>query len=186
MAQTSVLAQRYGEGLFRVVRETGKYQEVAAELASFLSLIQTSPQVKDLMENPVYGTSERLSFLEGVKEKANFSETTHGLLYVLIERNRIEHLESILQSFEDLYRDELGLVSAEVTVASEIDAAAQAKIKELVHALTQKSPELDIKTDPDIIGGLKIKVGNTILDASLKSKLERMHQALLEPEQASS
>ena len=79
-----------------------------------------------------------------------------------------------------------GLVSAEVTVASEIDAAAQAKIKELVHALTQKSPELDIKTDPDIIGGLKIKVGNTILDASLKSKLERMHQALLEPEQASS
>lgn len=186
MAQTGVLAQRYGEGLFRVVRESGKYQEVAAELSSFLSLFETNPQVKDLMENPVYGTTERLSFLAGIQAKAAYSDPAYGLLHVLISRNRIEQLRSIIAAFEELYRAELGWVSAQVTLASPIDSAMQTRISNLVQRITGKNPDITIVTDPSIIGGLKIKMGNTILDASVKSKLERMHQALLEPEQASS
>ncbi len=186
MAQTGVLPQRYGEGLFRVVKETGKYQEVAKDLSAFLALLNSNDQVRDLMENPVYGTQERLSFLEGLQQKANYSDPAFGLLYVLVDRNRIEHLENILAAFDERYRRELGLVSAEVTVAGEIDSSTQDRIKELVQKITGKNPEVDIQSDPSIIGGLKIRIGNTILDASVKSKLERMHQALLEPEQASS
>ena len=186
MAQTGVLAQRYGEGLFRVVKETGDYQRVAAELDSFLSLLKENHQVKDLMENPVYGPHERIAFLEGLQEKAGYSDAAYGLLYVLIERHRIEHLESILRSFEEFYREELNLVSAEVTVASPIEPTTEDRIKEIVHEISGKKPEITVNTDPSIIGGLKIKMGNTILDASIKSKMDRMHQALLEPEQASS
>jgi len=186
MAQTGVLAQRYGEGLFRVVKETGNYQRVANELQSFLTLLETNAQIKDLLENPVYGTQERLSFLEGLQQKAGYSDSAFGLLYLLVDRNRIQHLESIIESYEKLYREELGLISAEVTVAGPIDSAAQSRIKDLVQKISGKNPEILLQTDPSIIGGLKIKMGNSILDASVRTKLEKLHQALLEPEQASS
>lgn len=186
MAQTGMLAQRYGEGFFRVVRESGRYREAAVELASFLALIEENPQVRDLMVNPVYGVEERLALLEGIQEKAKYSDPTHGLLHVLIQRNRIGELRSILEAYESFYRAELGVVSAEVTTAVEADGALKARVQEALRRLTGKDPEVSFQTDPAIIGGLKVKLGNSILDASVKSKLERMHQALLEPEQASS
>jgi F-type H+-transporting ATPase subunit delta len=181
MAYTSVLAKRYAEGLLRVARESGQLQTVAGELHTFAVLFEEGGTLREIMLNPAYSAQQRRAVLEDLQPRLDLSETTLNFLRLLIKKRRIDRFEEIVEAYDESFRRELGVVRAEVTVAEAPDTAAQAKISQVVAKVTGKTPELLVRQDGSIIGGMKIRMGNTILDASIKTKLERLRETLLEP-----
>lgn len=181
MAYTSVLAQRYAVGLLRVARELGRLQTVAEELHAFAVLFEEGGNLREIMLNPAYSAQERRAVLEDLQPRLALSDTTLNFLRLLIKKRRIDRFEEIVDAYDESFRRELGVVRAEVTVAETPDTAAQAKISQVVAKVTGKTPELFVRQDGSIIGGMKIRMGNTILDASIKTKLERLRKTLLEP-----
>jgi F-type H+-transporting ATPase subunit delta len=179
MAQKGVLAQRYAEGYLAVVRDTGKLRESARELEAFVSRLETDPRVRNLMENPSFSTAQRLEFLEGLR--SGLSDPTYGLLRLVIQKKRIPYLPEILEAYETLYRKELGIVRATVSVAQDTTPEMEAKIKDVVRRISGKEPELKVIKDPSLIGGIKVQMGNTVLDASIRTKLQELHKQLLAP-----
>jgi F-type H+-transporting ATPase subunit delta len=181
MAYTSVLAQRYAEGLIRVVRETGRFEETARELHAFLGLFSEGGSLRKILLDPKYSTSTRQSLLDDLRPKLGLSEPTYSFLRLVIHKRRIERIEEMIHAFDELHRRELGIVHAEVTVAQPVDSATREKIGAIVARITGKKPELSIHEDAGLIGGIKIQMGNTILDASVKTKLERLRETLMDP-----
>jgi F-type H+-transporting ATPase subunit delta len=184
MPHTGVLAQRYAEGLLGVVRDTGRFREVAAELQSFLRVMTDDDRVRDLMENPAYGAADRLSLLEGLRSILGFSDFTYGFLRLVVQKKRTTYIGEMVEAYEARYREELGILRTEVLVALEIGPEMERNLTEVVEKITGKQPELSIRVDPSIIGGVKLQMGNTILDASTKTKLEELHEELLKSPQA--
>jgi len=183
MGYTGVLAQRYAEGLLGVVRDTGRFREVAEELRRFAELVSVDGRIRDLLENPVYSTADRLSLLEGLRNKIGLSDAPYGFLRLVIKKKRIDYLDEMVEAYEEAYRNELGIVRAEVRTAHEIDPEMETKIATVVQEITQKQPELSIRIDPDLIGGVTVRMGNTVLDASIKTKLEKLREDLLKAPQ---
>jgi F-type H+-transporting ATPase subunit delta len=179
MPHISVLARRYAEGLLQVVRESGKFLEVAGELESVARLIESDSRVRDIMQNPAYDSGARQSLLEGLRSKMGFSDSTYGFLRLVIEKKRAGLIGEMAAAYGELYREELGIQKAEVSVAQEIGPDMRDKITQAVQKITGKKPELEIRIDPSLIGGVKVRMGNTILDASVKTKLEELRESLL-------
>ncbi|MCG3197241.1 MAG: ATP synthase F1 subunit delta [Candidatus Omnitrophica bacterium] len=181
MAYTSVLAQRYADGLLRVVRGTDQLPVVARDLHTFLDLFGEGSRLREVMLDPAYDNKTRLELLGDLRAKLGLSEITHNFLRLVIRKRRIAHLEQMVAAFDELGRREAGVIQAEVTVPAPADEAAKAKIAEVVAKITGKKPELEFTLDPSIIGGVRIRMGNSILDASVKTKLERLRETLTDP-----
>jgi len=181
MAHTSVLAQRYAEGLMRVVRDSGRFRETSGELHGFLDLFDIAPKMRVVMMDPSYSAGKRQSLLDDVRGGQNLSEPTYGLLRLLIAKRRIDRVEEVVAAFDGLWRKELGIVQADVYVAEDIDSTTRAQIEQVVRNVSGGTPELTVHKDPSILGGVKVRMGNTILDATLTTKLEKLHESLLQP-----
>lgn len=181
MVYTSVLAQRYADGLLRVVRGTDQLPVVARDLHTFLDLFGEGSRLREVMLDPAYDNKTRLELLGDLRAKLGLSEITHNFLRLVIRKRRIAHLEQMVAAFDEFGRREAGVIQAEVTVPEPADEAAKAKIAEVVAKITGKKPELEFTLDPSIIGGVRIRMGNSILDASVKTKLERLRETLTDP-----
>jgi F-type H+-transporting ATPase subunit delta len=181
MANTSVLAHRYAVGLLRVAKGIDQLDPICMELQSFLAAFQSDPSLREVMLNPAYSARARREVLEDLVPKLNLSQPVANLLRLLILKRRFQNLPEIVAAFEDLHRNERGILRAEVTVATDLDETMRQRVEDVVAQLTGKTPELSVQTDPALLGGIKIRMGNTILDASIKTKLERLRERLIEP-----
>lgn len=181
MAYTSVLANRYAEGLLRVVRQTGHFEQVGKELHAFLDQFEAGGELREVMLNPAYNAKVRRECVDGLVAPLGLSIETANFLRLLIHKRRFLHLPEIVRAYDDRYRSELGIIRAEVLVAEEVDAATRVRLESVVSRITGKKPELAVRCDPSLIGGIKILMGNTVLDASIKTKLERLRERLTDP-----
>jgi len=179
MPHIGVLARRYAEGLLQVVRENGRFVETAGELDSFAQLIDSDARVRDIMRNPAYDSAARVSLLEGLRPKLDLSDSTYGFLRLVIEKKRSGLIGEMVAAYGELYREELGIQKAEVSVAHEIGPEMRDRIGQAVQRITGKKPELEIRVDPGLIGGVRVRMGNTVLDASVKTKLQELRENLL-------
>ena len=97
----------------------------------------------------------------------------------------MENIGEMVEAFDELYRQEAGIIRAEVVVAEDVSPELENRVTQVVQKISGKTPEVLVQKDPSIIGGMKIRMGNTILDASIKTKLERLREKLIEPSTAS-
>ena len=166
-----------------MVRDTGRFRETGEELRSFTRLLDEQPSFRNLMENPAFSASQRLEVLDALRDKLGLSDPVLGFLRLVIRKNRISRLREMETAYAEYFRRELGIQPADVVVAEPIDAEMERRLSEVVRRMTGKTPELTVRVDPDQIGGIKIRMGNTILDASIKSKLEDLRESLLQSQE---
>lgn len=184
MNYTSVLAQRYAEGLWRAVQGGGEATRVSDELHTFLTLFSQDGPLREVVVNPAYPARVRAEVINDLHENLNLSDLTYNFLRLLLEKRRIHEIEGIVAAFDQLHRDSLGIVQAEVTAAHEVDSATHRRLEAVVQKITGKTPELIIRLDPSILGGYKIRMGNTVVDATVKGRLENLRGTLLDPSAA--
>ena len=169
---------RYAQALFDLAKDEQQLALVEADLKSIKAMIAGAPDLRALLTSPKFSAEDKGKGLGAIAAKAQFSLTTQKFLGLLAANGRAGALASVITSFEALAAAERGAVSAQVTTATPLtDAQAKGVAAALRQALG-KDPEIETRVDPALLGGIKVKVGSRLYDASLKSKLDQLKFAL--------
>lgn len=168
------IAQVYARALFEVAREQGKLEVVREQLGQFAQALDENRDLAVFFFSPYFSTEEKKDGLHRAVEGAdpaivNFLET-------LLERHRMPVLFRIRDEYERLWDAENRLLPVEVTSAVDLDEATVKSIGERIGEQTGQRVELTSKVDPSILGGIVLRVGNSILDASIKHRLDQLRK----------
>jgi F-type H+-transporting ATPase subunit delta len=176
----SGMAGRYATALFELANESKAVDQVQADLKAFAAMVADSPDLMRLVRSPVFSAEEQAKALDAVLDKASISGIAKNLLRVVAANRRLFAVDQIIRGFNALVAKHKGEVTAEVTVAEPLNDARMAEIKDALKAVTGKDVTIDLTVDPSIIGGLKVKVGSRMVDASLRTKLNSIKFAMKE------
>ena len=168
------LARVYGSSLFEVATKEGKLELVREQLAQFADAVRASMQLQVFLFSPHFSTQEKKAGLERALEGAD--EVLIRFLELLVEKHRMPVLFRIRQEYESLCEQAERRLGVEITSAVELDPAMAEEVAEQIGAHTGRRIELRRRVDPEIIGGLILRVGNSILDASVRTRLERLRR----------
>jgi len=176
--RTTEVGERYAQALFDLADETKALDAVRADLRSLRAAWGESADLRRLATSPVIAAEDQGKGLTAIADKAKFNATTKKFLGLLAANGRARDLTAVIAAFEALYAKKMGVVAAEVVSAQALSAAQLKSIQSALRTALGKDPETTVRVDPSILGGLKVKVGSKLFDASLKTKLDQMKFAL--------
>ena len=176
--RTTDVGERYAQALFDLALDTGKLDTVRADLKSLKAAWIESADLRRLATSPVIAADDQQKGLVAIADAAKFEATTRNFLGLLGQTGRARDLGGVITGFEALYAKHTGVVAAEVVSAQALTAAQLKSISTALTTALGKSPEVTTRVDPALLGGLKVKVGSTLFDASLKTKLDQLKFAL--------
>lgn len=176
--RTTQVGERYAQALFELAEDKGALDAVRADMASLKAAWKDSADLRRLATSPVISAEDQAKGLLAIADKAKFNAVTCNLLGLVAKNGRAVDLPGVIAGFEALYAKKTGVVAAEIISAVELTAAQSKKIQSELRTALGRDPELTTRIDPSILGGLKVKVGSKLFDASLKTKLDQMTFAL--------
>ena len=178
-AMSAQLVEPYAVALMALAKDTNKVDDFADYSRSFLSAFNASEEFSSFVMNPLLGAEEKKDVLKSIC--GNEVDTYFlNFLFLLVDRRRIVFLEAIFERFITLQRELKNIVLAKVTCATSISRSQEDAIADKVKSLTGASNvELEITTDASLLGGVVIKVGSQVFDASLKGQIRRISMGLL-------
>ena len=176
----SGMAGRYARALFELAQETKSVDAVKADLDRFAAMLEGSADLLRLVRSPVFTAEEQTRAIEAVLTKAKISGLAGKFISTVASNRRLFAVREMVSGFNALVAKSRGETHAEVTVAEKLDDKHLATIKEAIAASTTKNVELNVKIDPTILGGLKVQIGSRMIDASLKTKLNSIRNAMKE------
>ncbi len=168
------IAQVWARALFEVAKEHDLLDKVREQLGAFVDALGENRDLMVFFFSPYFSTQEKK---DGLKRAVTDAEPVFtNFLEALIERHRMPALFRIKARYEVLWEDERDLLPVEVTSAVELDKSTISSIGERIGEQTKRTVELSSKVDPDILGGIVLRVGNVILDASIRNRLEQLRK----------
>lgn len=170
------IAEVYARSLFQVAKEKGALDPVREQLGQFDDALQEHGDLKTFLFSPQFSTDEKIEGLHKAVEGARPEVT--NFLEALLERSRMPAIHRIRRIFDEMWDKENKLLPVEITSAVELDAATIERIGSRIGEQTGEQVQLSKKVDPEIIGGIVVRVGNQILDASVRTRLERLRRAV--------
>ncbi len=176
----SGMAGRYARALFELALDEKAVDAVRADLDTFEELINGNPDLMRLVRSPVFTAAEQTRALAAVLEKAGIGGLTAKFLPVVAANRRLFAVLEMIRAYRALVARHKGEVSAEVTVAEELNDKYRDALAAALKSLTGKDVDLAVKVDPAIIGGLVVKLGSRMVDLSLRSKLNAIKHAMKE------
>ena len=176
--RTTEVGGRYAQALFDLADETGALDAVRADLKSLRAAWGESADLRRALTSPIIPADDQRKALVAIAAAAGFNTATRNFLGLLGQNHRARDLPAVIAGFEVLYAKKTGVVAAEVVSAQPLSAAQSKSIQSALRQALGRDPELTARGDPSILGGLKVKVGSKLFDASLKTKLDQMKFAL--------
>jgi F-type H+-transporting ATPase subunit delta len=176
----SGMAGRYATALFELAREANSLDQVMADLDRFDALVAENPDLLRLVRSPVFSAEEQESALVAVLEHAGIVGSAANFLRLVTANRRLFAVRDMIRAFRTLVARHKGEVTAQVTVAERLGEKHLAALKDALNSVTGKDVALDIRVEPAIIGGLVVKIGSRMVDASLKTKLNSIKHAMKE------
>ena len=171
---SSEIAEPYAQALMSVAQQNNLTEQFGENIRSLLSLLQDSEQLENFLANPFVNPEDKKAVLRRVLGEETNSYLRNFIL-LLVDRRRILLLEPICQQYLALLRQLNQTVLAEVTSAVELSESQQQAVREKVIAMTNaRQVEIENKLDSDLIGGVIIKVGSQVIDASIRGQLRRL------------
>lgn len=177
-SNASNVGERYAQALFDLASEQKGVAAVEADLKSLKAALADSRDLKVLLASPAFRADDKGRGLAAIAEAAKFNATTKKFLGLLAANGRAGALPAVITGFEALAAKARGAVSAEVTTAVPLSAAQAKGVAAALRQALGKDPEITTRVDPAILGGIRVKVGSRLFDASLRSKLESLKFAL--------
>jgi len=168
------IAQVYARSLFEVAEEQDKLDDVREQIGEVADALSESRELQTFFFSPYFSTEEKKQGLEKALDGAD--ETVANFLALLIENHRMPALFRIRRELDRMWRDVNQLLPVEITSAIELDEAVAKQIGEEIGRQTGRKVELTSTVDPDVLGGIVVRVGNSILDASIRTRLERLRK----------
>jgi ATP synthase F1 delta subunit len=170
------IAEVYARSLFEVAKEHDVLDRVHDELGEFAEALSEDRELQVFLFSPYFSSGEKR---EGVtKIVSDADERFVNFLELLAERHRMPALFRIRREFEALWAEENQLLPVTVTSAVELDEGVVEDIGKRIQEQTGRKVELSSNVDPDVLGGLKLQVGNMVLDGTVRNRLERLRKTV--------
>jgi F-type H+-transporting ATPase subunit delta len=170
------IGQVYARALFESAVEHGELDEVQEQLGIWADALGETKNLQTFFFSPRFSSAEKKDAIRKIIDGGN--ERFLNFLELLAERHRLPATFRIRRSFDELWREEHKMLPVEVTSAVELDEGLVRSIGERIEERTGRRIELTSRVDPDIIGGLVLRVGNKVLDASVHGRLERLRKQI--------
>jgi F-type H+-transporting ATPase subunit delta len=168
------IASVYARSLFEVAKDQDKLDTVRDELGEFADALNESRELQVFLFSPYFSTQEKTEGLDRAISGAD--ETVVNFLKLLIEKHRTPAIFRVRNEFDQLWEQENKLLPVQVTSAVELPESTVKQIGDRISEQTDRKVDLSSRVDPDILGGIVVRVGNSVLDASIRNRLENLRK----------
>lgn len=172
-------ARPYAKAILEVTESAERARSIHAELAGFEKVRKSSQQLHDAMENPAVALDARIGISGSIATRLEISDLGKRILEVLIRNHRINQLGAILDALEHMIHEEAGISVAKVRAAHELDETQRSELRRALEQRFGKKVELDVSTDPNLLGGFVAQLGSEIYDASVRGRIENLRESLV-------
>ena len=173
-------AERYSLALFELSEENNLLSQIEDQSSSILNLIDQSEDFSNLIKDPTTSQEDLLNVINTISENNKFESLFKNFLSFLIQKRRFFFIERILKSFIEICSRKRGELKAELKSAKELSNEEIAKITEELTKNFSSKIKLNYKHDESLIGGLVVQVGSTMVDTSIKNKLQQIENRMIE------
>jgi F-type H+-transporting ATPase subunit delta len=168
------IASVYARSLFEVAQEQDKLDKIRDELGEFADALNESRELQMFLFSPYFSTKEKSEGLD--KAISGADETFVNFLKLLIEKHRTPVVFRVRAEFDKLWEEENKLLPVTITSAVELPKSTVKQIGDRIAEQTDRKVDLSANVDPDILGGIVVRVGNSVLDASIRNRLENFRK----------
>jgi ATP synthase F1 delta subunit len=168
------IANVYSRSLFEVAKEHDKLDDVKEQLDQFTDELDTNRELQVFFFSPYFSSTEKKDGVQKVVDDGN--EHFVNFLELVAERHRMPAIFRIRREFDGMWREENKLLEVRITSAVELDEDLVKTIGSRIEEQTGRRIDLDANVDPDVIGGLVLRVGNMVWDSSVRGRLERLRK----------
>ena len=170
------IARVYAEALFEVARDNEKLDVIHEQLDEFAGAVAENRDLQVFLFSPYFSSAEKR---EGISRAVSGAEPELiNFLELLVDKHRMPEIFRIRREFEELWKRENRRIDVTVTSAVELDSAVVEKIGQEVERQTGEEVDLSSRVDEEILGGIVLQVGNMVLDASIRSRLEKLRKSV--------
>ena len=170
------VARVYAQALFQVAKEAGVVEQVRRELGDFVAAIAASASLRTVLSDPQIETSAKARVLTEITRGSQ--QALANTLQLMLERGRFAAVPDLQTAYEALAAVEEGVVEVEVVSAAELPAETEKKIAARIQEATGRRVELARRVDPSILGGLVLRIGDVIVDGSVKARIRQLRRRL--------
>jgi len=170
----SVIARRYARAIYKLSYARGVVEEVLAELAAFSASFDADADLRRVLMHPGIPEAGK----RDVVAKIVADETTRDSLRFLMERERLELVPAVFAEFQKEYRRDEGILAARVTSAVPLPEDLKKRLAAALERLTGKRVEIEAVLDESVIGGMSLRIGDHVIDATLATRLREMRDAM--------
>ena len=176
--KNTVIAKRYAKALFAVGKEGNAFADFTKTLNAMSELFVGMPEVADALTNPLYPVEAREKVMEHLLVSMQVSQVLGNFFKLLVQKKRANILPDIAAVFQAMVDADNNMCQGTVVSAMELTPELSAKVKATLEKITGKQVVLTAKVDPSIIGGIVAKVGDLVLDGSIKSQLAGLKESI--------
>ena len=177
---SSETAERYARALFELSEETSETDKVEKSLNELLNIYIVNKEFENFIKNPTQSFQNQLGVIKKISEIMNFPKILKNFLSILVVKRRIFFIKKIIESFLKLLAKKKGVISASLISSKKLSKDELSNITSEISKSVGSLIRFDYKVDSDLIGGLKIQLGSLMIDTSIKNKLKKYEQLMLE------
>jgi F-type H+-transporting ATPase subunit delta len=177
----AAVVARYANAFLQVV--TASKLDTAAidrEFADFIATWDDSPELREFFANPAVPAPQKVGFLDKLNARLGLQKELRNLLAVLIDNNRIGQVSEVAQAYRRLLQEQSGIRQAAIVTARELNEKDRGALVDEVGKLAGARVEASFRLDPAILGGAVVRIGSTVYDGSVRGRLERLKEALIQ------
>ena len=168
------IAEVYSRALFEVAREQDKLDKVHEQVGEFADAVSEQRDLQVFFFSPYFSIEEKKEGLDKAVQGAD--EIVLNTLHLLLEKHRMPALFRIRDQLDKLWEEENRLLAVDLTSAIELDDRTVKRVRDAIAEQTDRRIQLKTHVDPEILGGIVLRVGNSILDASIRNRLEQLRR----------
>jgi len=173
-------SERYARALFELVSESSELELVEKNIKELLRVYDSNKELEHFIKNPTHSFTDQLNIINKLSKIMNFSQILNNFLSILVTKRRIFFLKKIIKSFLKLSAKKRGELSASLVSSKNLSEEELKNISSELSKSIGSSIGFEHKVDKDLIGGLKMQLGSLMIDTSIKNKLKKYEQLMLE------
>lgn len=173
-SSSTIVAKRYAKAIFALAASKKKQDKVAEDMGALKVAFAESADLQAVLLAPIYSRAEQVKVIEALSKKLKADTLSANFFKTLAENRRLDSLCAIAEEYNALLREEKGEVLAKVISATPLSAAQKKEVQAKLKSSLGKKVEIDVQVDESLLGGLVVRLGSTMLDASVASKLDRI------------
>lgn len=174
----SKVSKRYAKALFGLGWEEGRTEEYAKDLGAFTEFYEANPEFARAVSSRIFALEDRKQVLKAVLDRNGLAGPVRNFLSVLLDKDRIGVIAAIAEHYRKLMDEASNIALAEVFVPKPLNGDALQRLERSLGEMTSKKVRIEVREEPSLIGGIVVKVGDLVLDGSIKTQLRSLKESL--------